>query len=48
MERVFSGVNKVIIDGEAGEGVVPYLPLDQLRGGVGRTTTGQQQQSGGN
>ena len=45
MERVFSGVNKVIIDGEAG---VPYLPLDQLRGGVARTTTGQQQQSGGN
>ena len=31
MERVLGGVDKVLIDGEAGQGVVPYLPLDQLR-----------------
>lgn len=35
MEEVLSGVNKVIIDGNVagsgGQGVVPYLPLDQLR-----------------
>lgn len=38
MERVFSKMNKVIIDERAGggQGVVPYLPLDQLRG---RTAT---------
>ena len=30
MERVFGGVDKVIIDSKAaGQGVVPYLPLDQ-------------------
>ncbi len=38
MERVFSGMNKVILDGvsggEAGQGVVPFLPLNEL----GRTT----------
>lgn len=35
MENVFGQVNKVILDGDAGEGVVPYLPLDQLtRGGT--------------
>lgn len=32
MERVYSGMDKVIIDKNAsGQGVVPYLPLDQLR-----------------
>lgn len=31
MERVLGSVDKVIIDPSAGEGVVPYLPLDQLR-----------------
>ena len=36
MEKVLGSVNKVILDGEAGQGVVPYLPLDQLR----NTTTG--------
>ena len=30
MERVFSGADKIIIDNKAGQGVVPYLPLDQL------------------
>jgi membrane protease subunit HflK len=34
MEHVLSGVNKVIIDQAAsnGQGVVPYLPLNDLRG----------------
>ena len=33
MERVLGSVDKVIIDqtGEAGGGVVPYLPLNELR-----------------
>ena len=32
MEKVLGDVNKVILDGGAGSsGVVPYLPLDQLR-----------------
>ncbi len=50
MERVFSGMNKVILDGvsggDAGQGVVPFLPLNELGGrasapqGAGATTTG--------
>ena len=33
MEKVLGDVNKVLLDGNAGGagGVVPYLPLDQLR-----------------
>lgn len=31
MEEVFKGMNKVIVDGQAGNGVVPYLPLPQLK-----------------
>jgi membrane protease subunit HflK len=31
MERVMGGTDKVIIDSKAGQGVVPYLPLDQLQ-----------------
>ena len=30
MERVFGGVDKVIIDKGAGQGVVPYLPLGEI------------------
>jgi modulator of FtsH protease HflK len=41
MERVFGGMNKVILDGvsggEAGQGVVPFLPLNEL----GRMATPQ-------
>lgn len=41
MERVMGGMNKVILDGvsggEAGQGVVPFLPLNEL----GRTTPAQ-------
>jgi membrane protease subunit HflK len=31
MERVLGGSEKIILDGKAGQGVVPYLPLDQLQ-----------------
>ncbi|MDO5529712.1 MAG: FtsH protease activity modulator HflK [Paracoccus sp. (in: a-proteobacteria)] len=31
MEQVLGSIDKVLLDGEAGSGVVPYLPLDQLR-----------------
>ena len=54
MEKVLGGVNKVILDGEAGPGVVPYLPLDQLRSGApasGNRNTGNANSgntSGGN
>ena len=34
MEKVLGQANKIIIDGDAGQGVVPYLPLDQLRSGA--------------
>ena len=36
MERVLGGVEKIIIDeqGEGGSGVVPYLPLNELRRGT--------------
>jgi modulator of FtsH protease HflK len=30
MERVLAGADKIIIDSKDGQGVVPYLPLDQL------------------
>lgn len=35
MEEVFSGVDKVILDGKGGERVLPYLPLKALRSGGG-------------
>ncbi len=31
MERVMGGTDKIIIDGKNGQGVVPFLPLDQLQ-----------------
>lgn len=31
MERVLGGTDKIILDDKAGSGVVPYLPLDQIR-----------------
>ena len=30
MERVLGNMNKVLIDGESGSGVVPYLPLPEV------------------
>ncbi|SMO56733.1 FtsH protease activity modulator HflK [Paracoccus laeviglucosivorans] len=46
MERVLGQVNKVILDGDGGQGVVPYLPLDQLRSGG--TPSGNASGNGGN
>jgi len=38
MERVFQGTDKVIIDeAQSGQGVVPYLPLNELRRQQGST-----------
>jgi membrane protease subunit HflK len=31
MERVFGAADKIILDNKAGQGVVPYLPLDSLQ-----------------
>jgi membrane protease subunit HflK len=31
MEEILAGMDKMIIDGKSGSGVVPYLPLDQLK-----------------
>ena len=48
MERVFGGMNKVILDGvqggEGGQGVVPFLPLNEL----GRTGPAAAATQGGN
>jgi membrane protease subunit HflK len=42
MERVMGGTDKIILDNPAGgQGVVPYLPLDQLQ--QRRPGPGQQQ-----
>jgi len=30
LEKVYGDAEKIVLDGEAGSGVVPYLPLDQL------------------
>jgi membrane protease subunit HflK len=45
MERVMGGTDKIILDNPAGgQGVVPYLPLDQLN--AGRQVPGSRQQGG--
>jgi modulator of FtsH protease HflK len=33
MERVLGGTDKIILDSKSGQGVVPFLPLDQLQKG---------------
>jgi membrane protease subunit HflK len=30
MERVMGGTDKIILDGKNGQGVLPFLPLDQM------------------
>ena len=30
-EKVLSGTDKIIIDSKGGQGVIPFLPLDQLQ-----------------
>lgn len=42
MERVFNGTDKIILDGgQGGQGVVPYLPLNELQRKQQSTTGGQ-------
>ena len=44
MERVLGGMDKIIIDqGGQGQGVVPYLPLNEMQR---RPQTGSQTQQG--
>jgi len=46
MERVIGGVDKVIIDPKAsGQGVVPFLPLDQIQGAGQQNQQQQQRQA---
>lgn len=48
MEQVLADVQKIILgEGEnGGSGVVPYLPLDQLRGGAGGPSASRNQPAG--
>lgn len=47
MERVFGGTDKIIIDQSGtGQGVVPYLPLDQLQQRAAPAARGPQAQPG--
>ena len=34
MEKVLADINKIIIDKNSGSGVVPYLPLQELKTGT--------------
>ena len=34
MEQVLADINKIIIDKDSGSGVVPYLPLQELKSGT--------------
>jgi membrane protease subunit HflK len=38
MERIMGDTDKIILDGKGGQGVVPYLPLDQLQRRSGAAT----------
>jgi membrane protease subunit HflK len=40
MEGLFGGMNKIIVDPSAGQGVVPYLPLDTLNAAKPPAPTG--------
>ena len=42
MENVLRGSNKVIVGQGSGQGVIPYLPLPELRGNQSATTTTRQ------
>jgi membrane protease subunit HflK len=48
MERLLGGTDKIILDNQGGQGVVPYLPLDQLqrRSQTGAGPTGTLTQPG--
>lgn len=44
MEEIMAGMNKLILDKSAGQGVLPYLPLNELKPAAG----GAQDSAGGN
>jgi membrane protease subunit HflK len=46
MEELFSGMTKMIVDGKSGSGVLPYLPLPELR--KAPAASGSTQPQGGN
>jgi modulator of FtsH protease HflK len=48
MERVFGGMDKIILDqnSSSGQGVLPYLPLNELQRRPAQPATGQQLQQG--
>lgn len=49
MEEILGGTDKIIMEsGAGGSGVVPYLPLNELRGGTRTTTQAPAATSGGN
>ncbi|WBU58149.1 FtsH protease activity modulator HflK [Paracoccus sediminicola] len=48
MEQVLGRVDKVIIDGAGSDGVVPYLPLDQIRRPAGSSGSGNPSSATGN
>ena len=35
MEEIMAGMNKLILDKSAGQGVLPYLPLNELKPAAG-------------
>ena len=43
IERVFSNVRKIVIDGEVGSNVLPYLPLNELNRGSAQPAQGEAQ-----
>ncbi|MDJ0931189.1 FtsH protease activity modulator HflK [Breoghania sp.] len=47
IEKVFRDTDKVIVDDDQGNGVVPYLPLERL-GRTGSSTAGTSSSKGGN
>jgi membrane protease subunit HflK len=46
MERLFGGTDKIIIDSNSQNGVVPYLPLSELSRSRPQATNPQQQSGG--
>lgn len=47
MESIMAGMNKLILDKSAGQGVLPYLPLSELKPAAGGNNQGDQTTGGG-
>ena len=49
IERTLGDINKIVLDeATGGQGVLPYLPLNELRGGRGGPSGGQTTEGGSN